>query len=300
MLGILSSFASSCTWAVGTANYSKLSRKYRPYDVNFARALWTLPCFVIAALAAGGIGGFRAFDATNAAWLTVSVLASYAIGDTLFLKSTVALGVPGALAIASGYPILTALIGQAYESQPLRGIQWFGLAVAIAGIVLVILNDPKGTPKEGEEVRAHPLLRKKSVGVALAIGTALCWTMNGYSIAKGGNGISAFVANAFRMAIALPLIATLSFLTDKSRVAWFLDRESRRRYGWVFIVESFFGATFFVYGLTHTSLVVGNTLSALAPVLSVPVAVALKLEKFSWIRTAAVLTVVVGLSLLFR
>jgi drug/metabolite transporter (DMT)-like permease len=55
-----------------------------------------------------------------------------------------------------------------------------------------------------------------------------------------------------------------------------------------------------VYGLTHTSLVVGNTLSALAPVLSVPVSVALKLEKFSWIRTLAVLTVVVGLSLLFR
>lgn len=296
-LGPFFSFMSAVTWGYGSANYSKLTRTYRPFDVNFTRALFALPCFLVAAAVTGG--GFGDFGWRNAGWLLVSILSSYAIGDVFFLRSTVSLGVPGALAIASGYPILTALIGQFFENQLLHGIQWVGLVVAIAGIVLVILNDPKGVPSSGDEVRAHPLLKKKAVGVGLSVLTAIAWAMNGYSVTKGGEGLNPAVANTFRMAVALPIIATLSFLTTKTGITP-LPRAVIRRYAWVFVVESFLGSYFFMYGLTHTSLVLGNTLAALAPVLSVPVSIALKLERFSWVRSFAVLTVVVGLSLLFR
>lgn len=307
-LGPIFSFLSSCTWAYGSANYSKLSRVYRAFDVNFTRALFALPCFVIAVFVVhggfvGGVEAYRMMDAERAGWLALSILASYAIGDILFMNSTIALGVPGALAIASGYPILTALVGEIREGQAMHGPQWLGLFLSIAGIIGVILHGPKEIAADSadglSEARAHPFLRKKAVGVALAVVTAFAWATNGYSVMKGGRGLDPAVVNSFRMAIALPFIALIGRITTRVRVRP-LDPKVVRRYGGVFILESFFGSYFYVYGLTHSPLVVGSTLAALAPVLSVPIAVAMKLETFSWIRGAAVLTTVVGLSLLFR
>jgi drug/metabolite transporter (DMT)-like permease len=303
-LGPFFSFLSAGTWAYGSAYYSKLTRTYRPFDVNFSRALFAFPCFVLAAFVtsggfSAGLDAYALFGWKNAGWLVLSILSSYGIGDVFFLRSTISLGVPGAIAIASGYPILTALIGLFFEGQSMHAIQWVGLVTAIAGIILVILNDPKGAHVAGEEIRAHPMLKKKWVGVSLAFLTAIAWATNGYSVMKGGQGLNPAVSNSFRMGIALPMIATLSYLTTKSGITP-LGRSVVRRYVWVFIIESFLGSYFFMYGLTHTSLVVGSTLAALAPVLSVPVSIALKLERFSWVRSFAVLTVVVGLSLLFR
>jgi len=303
-LGPIFSFLSSGTWAFGTASYSKLSRTHRPFDVNFMRAFISLPLFILAAFITSGgfsegITAYQALHWTNAGWLFVSIFASYATGDSFFMWSTISLGVPGALAIASSYPILTALLGVFFEGQVMSPLNWLGLTLSVGGIVLVILNDPKGVPKSGEEVRAHPFLKKKHVGIGLALLTSLAWAMNGYSVAKGGQGLNAAVANTFRMAAAMPMIATVSFLFTKSGITP-LSRVVMKRYAWAFVIEAFFGSYFFMYGLSHTPLVLGNTLSALAPVLSVPVSIALKLEKFSWIRTLAVLTVVVGLSLLFR
>ena len=67
---------------------------------------------------------------------------------------------------------------------------------------------------------------------------------------------------------------------------------------WVFVLEAFGGSYFFVYGLSHTHLALASTLTSLAPVLSVPVALALKIERFSIGRTLGVCTVVIGLCLL--
>lgn len=302
-VGPLFSFLSSVTWGYGSTNYSKLSRDHHPMDVNFSRAAFALPCFIVAVFLvngiSGGIAAFQALGSRQLAWFSLSMLASYALGDLLFLLSTVALGVPGALAVGSGYPIMTALVGAFFEGQTLQAHQWAGLFLAISGIVVVILNDPKGAPKDGSEVRAHPFLRKKWVGVLLGVGTAISWTANTFSVAKGGAGISPLAGNALRMAIALVMITILSLLANK-RPARVLDRPTMRRYSWIFVAESFFGSLFFMYGLSHSSLVLGSTLASLAPVISVPISIALKLERFSWVRSLAVVTVVVGLSLIFR
>jgi drug/metabolite transporter (DMT)-like permease len=85
-------------------------------------------------------------------------------------------------------------------------------------------------------------------------------------------------------------------LYPKERIT--LPQSVFRRWGWLFVLEAYCGSYFFVFGLAHSPLAVGSTLVALAPVISVPVALALRLETFSWKRTAAVITVVFGLYLL--
>lgn len=308
VLGPLAAFLSSITWAVGSANYSKMIHKYRAFDVNFTRALVALPFFLLAVvITSGGIPGaidaFRDLDSLHFSWLSLSILASYALGDIFFFLSTASLGVPGALAIASGFPILTALAGAVFENEMPTLLQWTGLLLAITGMILVILNDPKGAPIQGTEpidgqkTRYH-WVKKRWVGVTLAVLTAMSWGMNSYAVAKGGEGLNPAVANSVRMVVALVLIAAIGFLTTRVRVRP-LELPAVRKYGWLFIVEAFFGSYFFVYGLSHSSIMLGSTLASLAPVLAVPIAVGLKLERFSWVRTLAVLIVVLGLSLLF-
>ncbi len=301
-------FLASCTWALGSANYSKLSRDYRPFDVNFTRALLSFPAFLLFVIVlSGGVEGawdaIRTLPARQVNWLTLSVISSYALGDVFFLWSTVSLGVPGALAIASGYPILTALIGTVFEGQAMHALQWTGLFIAVGGIAIVILNAPKrpvvGGPGEGAEIRSHRWLKKKPVGVALAMLTAVAWASNTYAVAKGAVGVHPAMANLIRMGLSLALISTISLVSTR-KWARPLPVPVLRKYGWIFFVETFGGSIFFVYGLSHSNFALGATLAALAPVLTVPIAVALKLERFSWIRAFAVTIVVVGLSLLFR
>jgi len=306
-LGPLFAFFSSCTWAVGSANYSRMSRVFTPFQVNFSRALFALPLFLAAVVVAnGGLDGasraFSALEPRHFGWFALSMTASYAIGDVLFLWSTVSLGVPGALAIASGYPIFTAIFGMiAGETIHLR--QWAGLFVAIGGIVAVILSNPKKDvaaepPPDGVST-VRPWMREKSSGVALAIATALAWATNAYSVARGGAGIDGAVANVVRMSFALVLISAFGGIA-LGRVVTPMPFGFLKKYAWLFVLEAFGGSYFYLYGLSNSSIVLGSVLASLAPVIAVPIAVALRLEKFSWIRTAAVASVVVGLALLVQ
>ena len=53
-LGPLCAFGSSVTWTVGSEGYSRIARRHNAFAVNFARACFALPLFVIAAFAMSG------------------------------------------------------------------------------------------------------------------------------------------------------------------------------------------------------------------------------------------------------
>ena len=84
------------------------------------------------------------------------------------------------------------------------------------------------------------------------------------------------------MMLALPLCALMSaaFGSFGKGTSLLLPLRDLRKYAWVFFLETFGGSLFFFYGLSHSRLAVAATLTSLAPVLSVPVALAIKIERF--------------------
>src|ERR1051326_5646724 len=89
-LGPLCAFGSSVTWAIGSAVYSRLSDRYSAFSVNFARALIALPLFILATFWikggwASGIAEYQTLRLSHWGWFTLSMIASYGLGDTLFL-----------------------------------------------------------------------------------------------------------------------------------------------------------------------------------------------------------------------
>ncbi len=306
-LGLFCAFMSSVTWAIGSASYSKMAKLYSPFRINFTRALVALPLFILAVFLTsglqGGLDAYLALENRHFALLTISIFCSYALGDVFFLFSAVAIGVPGALALASSYPIGLALIRFFSQGEVLRSVQIIGLIVAVVGIAAVILTDPKKVRDPADLENPNPAIqawmKKKSVGIAFGLITAFCWAMNSYTVGMASLELHAAVANTVRMLVAILLIPIFFFVTNKKLVTP-LPFSVLKSMGWVFAMEAFGGSFFFAYGLSHTPMVIGGVLSSLAPVLSVPIAIALRLEKFSWARTLAILLTVSGLILLMQ
>lgn len=298
--GPISAFCSSVTWAIGTSGYSRLAKTYTPTRINFSRAAVGLPFFAVLAfvLAGGWNGGMQEFGKLTAAhwgWFALSMFSSYGIGDVLFFLSTRSLGVPGALAIASSYPLWTSLGGFWLRHEGVSTLQFVGLSITLSGIIVVILHGPKAEAKPVDHV-AHRLDRK-GVGIALAFATSLFWGLNTLAVSQGGTGVNAGVANTSRMVLAL-IICFIVGRLGGDRTPPLLPAAEFKRSAWIFFAESVFGSFFFMFGLAHSPLVLGSTLVALSPVLAVPAAWMLGGERPNLWRTTGVVLTVVGVWLL--
>lgn len=297
-LGPLAAFLSSCTWALGSTVYSRISLEYSPFAVSFNRALIAFPLFVIAAFLITGFAGFEAITGHHLIWLSVSMIASYALGDACFFLSTRSLGVPGGLAIASSFPIWTTLAGVIFRGDMVTGRQWAGLLLTVSGLVLVILFVPGAkVPKETEGALSDSRLSRRWVGVILALAASLFWALNGYAIAQAGSELSAWVVNAVRMLVGIGVTALFCRLMSPGKPLFFPARIWKKS-GWAIGIEAFGGSFFFAYGLANSPLVLAAILCALAPVISVPFVWLLGLERVSIPRTLGVACTVFGLWLL--
>ncbi len=306
-LGPLAAFASSCTWAYGTSVYSALARQHAPVTVNLCRALVALPLFLVGGMVAAGgwtdgLAEFAKLGPQHLGWSLVSMSASYGLGDMSFFMATRGLGVSGALAVASAYPLWTVLGGVLFLGQTPAPLQWFGLFLTLAGVAAVILAGARGkkrpTKSEAEGIAAlTSRLENRWVGLGLALVASACWGLNSFAVSRVGQGVSPFVGNAVRMACAIGINLSMAwFLFPKAPKM--LPRADLKKHAPVFVIEPFLGSLFFMYGLANSALVVGTTLASLSPVIAVPVAYLTGSEKPSLIRTAGVLLVVLGLYLL--
>ncbi len=297
-LGALCAFGSSFTWAVGSATYSRLNRNYSAFSVNFTRAAVACPLFIFAAfLVSGGIEGglfeYKNIRLSHCGWLTLSMVVSYGLGDVLFLKSARFLGVPGALAIGSSYPIWTVLVGFLYAGERITRFQILGLLVTFLGIVMVILNGPKSGRQSSIKLD-HKVSWK---GIGLAGATSLAWGINCFAVSRVGTDIIPPVGNSIRMLIGMVITLGLGRVFAPQE-AILLPLKKIYPFVAIFILEAFVGSYLYMYGLTHAPLALGTTLSSLSPVISVPAAVIFGIERFSILRTLGVFFAVIGVSLI--
>ncbi|OFZ83252.1 MAG: hypothetical protein A3K03_05700 [Bdellovibrionales bacterium RIFOXYD1_FULL_44_7] len=302
-LGPLSAFASAFFWSIGSTKYSQLSKSYTPFSINFARASVAFPLFTIAAFfsaggSEGGLGAFSVIKPLHFIYFFVSMTCSYGLGDVLFLLSTRSLGVPGALAIASSYPLWTSVLGIHIKGEPFIPLQIAGVLLALIGIIVVVLNAPsREQVSSGFSIIKNAVFMKVSTGVVLAATTSVMWAANSFIVSEIGKDIPLAVANSGRMFAALVISFVLSkLLIPKASI--FLPRRLFTASLWLFFYEAFLGSYFFIYGLAKSPLIVGVTITALAPVLAVPMGWILKTERFSFFRTMGVVCVVVGVILL--
>ncbi len=305
-LGALSALGSSVTWAIASSSYAKLAAHHPATSINFSRATIALPIFLVIALITAPEAVSGGVPAGTLGWVALSVIASYAVGDVCFFLSALSIGVPSALAIASTFPLLSALAGVALRGEALSAHRAVGVLLTVGGTILVILATGRGNP--GAPLETPHLARPKHApakrwGLGLAFATSFFWSLNAVAVAEAGRTLPALWVNVLRMSFSMafcPLVGVLIAGLTRSappRRPWVSAKDIKKSLG-IFIMEGFGGSLMFTYGLAHAPLSVAPALCALAPVIAVPIAWAQGQGRFLSVRTLGVLLVVAGLVLL--
>jgi drug/metabolite transporter (DMT)-like permease len=273
--------------------------------INFNRAMLGMIVFVALsvldhAAVSASLSALGGELPARVAWLTASITSSYVIGDGLFLWSALSLGFPTAQAVGAIYPLWATLASMLFFGEPVTILRASGILLVVLGVIVVVLCDRRGARTPAPPHLAF--LHKPRVGLLLAFAASVFWAINSLSVARGGLGLHAAAANVIRMSIGGVACAALAFFQERNVAPrhLFLSRADYRRFGLLIAAEAGIGSTVYVYGLSHSPVAVGATLSSLAPVLSVPLAIALGWERFMPIKALAIGIVVLGTAFLVQ
>lgn len=296
-LGMLCAFLAAVTWAIGVERYSMWAKIYSPSVINFTRAIVSAPCFLVVGLIYLGPFDFwnewSELSGGSHFWILLSTLSSYAFADALFVWSTRGVGTPKALALASIYPIWSALSGVVFLGQSLQPLQFLGLAFVIGFTIVIILHQAAKTdssPGSGVQRRLRP-----TVGIALALSTSLLWALNTFAMNRLGH-IDLTVLSLYRMTIAIFLCLPIGKLMGLS--AQLIPWKELRPLVPLVLAEAFLGAYFYAYGMSRSPLAVGAALASLSPVIVLPIAIVFGGERVSRLTVLSVIGIVVGVWLL--
>jgi drug/metabolite transporter (DMT)-like permease len=286
LVGSLAAFGSSLTWAFASVRYSQASRKIGSARVNLARASIVAPSYLILVLAVHGRDLAHGLVPQRCAWLLVSVFCSYGLADALFFSAARRVGVPTALSLASTYPLWAVLVGVVFRAEPLGPLRIIGILLCVGGVVALIRLAPRIGTVEASNHAAG--------GLALAGLTSVLWAGNSIAVKFGSIGLDPIQVNALRYSFALVVLGLSVGVTRPAaaeRIDWRLLIPA-------IVADGLLGSSLFVYGLSHSDLAIGATLTSLAPLISVPIAIAAGEERWSLPRLSAVALTVTGATVL--
>lgn len=309
-LGALAALSSSLSWSVASTVFARAARRHGPLQVGLARTLLAAPLFLLAVAVALPLSSLRAFDGARVGWTLLSSLCSFALADLCFFIAARRLGTSRALALASIFPLWTALAGALWFGERLLPWRGVGMLLCVAGVVsLILLRHDEPTPSSQS---SSPAVSRAAMwsGVMLALLTSLMWALNGIALRKAGEGASILLVNALRNVLALAILAVATVAVRRkvrSRVhhrepvvppTARLPKDALRLLWPAILLDGLYGAMAFVYAFAHAPLAVAATLSSLAPLFSVPVALYAGDERFSLPRSLAIAATVGGIVLI--
>jgi drug/metabolite transporter (DMT)-like permease len=295
MLGALAAFATSVTWAFASARYAEASRTNRGVRVNLVRALVASSLWSVLFLCVEGPASPHAMSAAQAWYLAASIACSYAIGDNIFFAAARRLGISAALAVATIYPLWAAMYGVLLRGEPLGPRRALGLLCCLGGIAALLAQSREKRASEDSPSGLHGAW----LGVTLALLTSLFWAGNAVFLKLGGQGLSLYQVNALRFCVgALLLAVQLPFTTRRDAVAEAPLHRLAYALWLPLLADTGLGSICYTYGITHTDLALGATLSSLSPLVALPIAAASGSERITVAKVLAVSVTVAGIVLL--
>lgn len=288
-LGACGAFMASVTWAYASTHYAEVARVQGAARVGLLRALCAAILFSLLAVSEGL--PFQ-IDATRALCLTGSVLCSYALGDRVFFASAARIGTSSALSIATIYPLWSALYGTVVRHEPLGASRAVGMVLCLVGVSAVLQLSARASPLAGKAGMALS-------GAGLALLTSLFWAGNTIFLKLGAQGMSIFQANAFRFGAGVLLLLVQLLPRGEAVTGERMSFGALARRLWLpLVADTGVGGICFIYGIAHTDLALGATLSSLSPLVALPFAVMLGTEQVSAAKVAAVSLTLLGVVLL--
>lgn len=302
-LGEVAAFGAALCWTTCSVAFTRAGRHIGSLSVNLIRLL-----IAGGLLSLVGAVFFREVvpSAPTGAWgyLALSGLIGFFLGDLCLFKSYLMIGPRLGLLVLSLWPPIAALLAWPLLGEQLVGMQWAGMALALAGVVMVVVERPgKASASVAVALTHDPR------GIALAAMGALCQAA-GYVVSKPGMKLMdpeevmpvqvSLQATQMRLLAALVGFAVVFTVTRRwGRLRDALGhRQAMAWLGFGALAGPFLGVALSLYAMLHTQAGVAAMIMATAPILILPYAILVEKEKIKPLALLGTMVAFVGLALL--
>ncbi len=315
-VGQLAGVGTSLMWTITTLFFTAAGKRVGTTVVNATRITFACGLLALTHRYLQGVW-IPMIPWTQTAALGVSGIVGLTIGDQAIIAAFVEIGPRLALLITTTSPLWAALLGRVFLGERLPASAWLGLAMTIAGIILVLRERGSGP---GTIPR-----RKLYRGVLLALLAAFCQS-GGYLLSKigmghgeGGEVVEPQTATLVRMVFAaltiVPALAAQLWLRRRSALAIASpadplpglvpdSRPNPWRMGILLslcgaVTGPYFGVWLSLVACDRAPLGVAQTLLTLSPVFILPATAILHRERITWRAAAGAFIAVGGAAVLF-
>lgn len=293
MTGEMAALATAFCWTVTSLAFESASKRVGSMAVNLIRLVMAFVFLSFFGLFAHG----RAFptDATPTAWawLALSGLVGFTIGDLCLFRAFVVVGSRLSMLLMALVPPFTAITSYFFLGEQLAPIDLFGMSLTVGGVVWVVWERPT---IDGNEPPPN-----RGFGVLLGIGAALGQAV-GLVLSKIGMGeYDPFAATQIRIIAGMVGFSVLFlFIGWWPRVVSALTNGTamaRTALGGFF--GPFLGVSLSLLAVQRTEAGVAATIMALVPVLIIIPSALINKESVSLRGVLGSIIAVVGAAVLF-
>ena len=292
--GEMASLATAFCWASNSIFFTLAGRRVGSQTVNAGRLFIALAVLLLVhRIAFGSVFPFQA-GAPRFAYLGVSGLIGFALGDGLLFEAFLLLGARVAMLLMTLSPVFSVLLARVFLGQSLSWAKIAAIAATLAGIAWVV---GWGTHDEANERPKHWVLGVL-LGIGGALGQAIGLVLSERGMAGGFNSVSANLIRVLAGTIAI----SLWFILRGRFLGYAARMKDLRASGWILIgaiTGPVIGVGLSLYAITHTSMGVAATLMSLSPVILLPISIGVFRERVSPIAWAGTLLSIAGAAWLF-
>lgn len=290
--GEMAALMTALCWTITAISFEKAGKQIGSQSLNLLRLVLG---FIFLTIFMGVFRGMPfPFDAAPSAWawLSLSGLVGFVVGDLLLFQAFVVVGSRISMLMMSLAPPLTAIMARILFGEVLTAKNIMGMVLTLLGISLVVLK--KDGP--GKVKFSHPVK-----GLLLAFGGAMGQACGLILSKKGMGDYDAFAATQIRLLSGIACFSLLFFL----RGAWKPVFEGlKNKVAMIHVsIGSFFGTflgvSLSLLALKYTAAGVAATLTSITPVLIIPPAILFFKEKISGLEILGAVIAIGGVAFQF-
>jgi len=296
-LGEIAALLTAACWTVTAMAFESAGKRVGALSLNLIRLVIGL-IFLAIYNAIFNDGFLPSATSYQWFWLALSGVVGFVLGDLFLFRAFILIGARISMLIMALVPPITALIGWITLGEVLSGMEFLGMGITLAGIVMVIST--KLDLKNG----VFSLKRKMGplvLGILLALGGAVGQAAGLVLSKKGMQNMNAFEATQIRIMVGV--VGFILVITLFKRWGHLLGALKNLKAMKFMTLGSFtgpfLGVSFSLLAVQHTDTGIAATLMALTPVMIIPAAILLNKERIKIIEIIGAIISIGGVALFF-
>lgn len=290
--GEISALLTALCWAGSSLVFTAASTRVGSVLVNISRlvlALGYLALFLLLVPVSREISG------AQIGYLAASGVVGLALGDSFLFRAYLSIGPRLSMLVMSIAPAISAVLAFVVLGEGISLLGVMGMAVTVAGVVLVIYDRGPGSLHAAPGV-VSGLLCAGVAAIGQGVGLVLA------KLAFGLGPIDGFCAAAVRIASALVILLPLMIVLGRLAHPIRTFAADRRAFGLTAlgsVLGPFLGITLSLLAVANTSVGIAATLMATVPIILLPLVHFIHKEKLTWKAILGAFIAVGGVAMLF-